>query len=217
MDTKTCTKCKLTKSEEAFSYRNQVKNKRCEQCKDCINTYAKQYRKQNVVLIQDNQKTWYENRGKEWKRQYETAKKEHINLHARERYQHDIDYRIKKVLRSRMHKIMHSTNEESTLNLLNVSVDYFKKWLEFQWTPEMSWENYGIYWDIDHVKPCSSFDLKDEQQVRECFHWSNMQPLEKRKNYIKNNKVDSSLIQKHKSKSDAFVSINPVPSLCRNI
>lgn len=32
-------------------------------------------------------------------------------------------------------------------------------------------------WHIDHIKPCSAFDLTQDVQQKECFHYSNMQPL----------------------------------------
>jgi len=48
--------------------------------------------------------------------------------------------------------------------------------LEAQFDGGMSWDNYGE-WHIDHIRPCASFDLTDETQQRECFHFSNLQPL----------------------------------------
>lgn len=217
VDTKTCTKCKLIKSELEFSYRNKLKDQRFEQCKACINAYAKEYRTQNKADLQKKQKSWYSNNGKQWKQEYETENKDHINLHARIRYNSDMQFRMKKVLRSRFRKMMKSLKNDSALSLLGVPLVYFMKWIEFQWTSSMTWDNYGREWDIDHVKPCSSFDLTKEHEVRECFHWTNMQPLEKKLNYQKSNKVDEVVTQKHKNKSDEFVSINPVPSICRNI
>lgn len=40
----------------------------------------------------------------------------------------------------------------------------------------MTWDNLGE-WQIDHRKPCVSFDLTDPEQQRACFHYSNLQPL----------------------------------------
>ena len=48
--------------------------------------------------------------------------------------------------------------------------------LEAKFTEGMSWDNYAE-WHIDHIRPCASFDLTDETQQRECFHFSNLQPL----------------------------------------
>jgi hypothetical protein len=41
----------------------------------------------------------------------------------------------------------------------------------------MNWDNHGIIWEIDHIKPCASFDLSDIEQQKQCFHYTNLQPL----------------------------------------
>jgi len=41
----------------------------------------------------------------------------------------------------------------------------------------MTWENHGEIWEIDHIKPCNSFDLTDIEQQKQCFHYTNLQPL----------------------------------------
>ena len=51
----------------------------------------------------------------------------------------------------------------------------------------MSWDNYGE-WEIDHIRPCSSYNLKDPDQQLECFNYSNLQPLWKKENRKKSNK-----------------------------
>ena len=41
----------------------------------------------------------------------------------------------------------------------------------------MTWENHGEVWEIDHINPCASFDLTDIKQQKQCFHYTNLQPL----------------------------------------
>ena len=49
--------------------------------------------------------------------------------------------------------------------------------IEAQFEPGMSWDNYGVAgWEMNHLKPCASFDLKDAAQLRDCFHFTNLRP-----------------------------------------
>jgi hypothetical protein len=68
----------------------------------------------------------------------------------------------------------------------------------------MSYQNYGSYWDIDHVLPCSSFDLADPAQLQQCFHWSNLAPLEHIQNIKKSNKIDMNLVTHYKTRAALF-------------
>lgn len=50
--------------------------------------------------------------------------------------------------------------------------------IEAQFQPGMSWTNYGRGgWELDHIEPCARFDLTDDEQVKRCFHFSNLRPL----------------------------------------
>ena len=54
----------------------------------------------------------------------------------------------------------------------------------------MSWNNHGFYgWHIDHIYPCSKFDLTDLNQQKQCFHYTNLQPLWAEENKKKSNKI----------------------------
>ena len=52
----------------------------------------------------------------------------------------------------------------------------------------MSWSNRGE-WHIDHIIPCSSFNLLDEKEQEKCFHYTNLQPLWAAENLSKSNKI----------------------------
>jgi DNA/RNA endonuclease G (NUC1) len=54
----------------------------------------------------------------------------------------------------------------------------------------MNWENYGKNgWHIDHIIPCASFDLTDPKQQKNCFHYTNLQPLWAADNIRKSDKI----------------------------
>ena len=53
----------------------------------------------------------------------------------------------------------------------------------------MNWDNMGRDdgeggrgWEVDHRRPCASFDFNDEEQKYMCFHWTNLQPMWGEKN-----------------------------------
>jgi hypothetical protein len=63
------------------------------------------------------------------------------------------------------------------MELLGCTIDFLKEYLEARFLPTMTWENYGTLWHIDHIIPCASFDLRDLEQQKACFHYTNLQPL----------------------------------------
>lgn len=91
--------------------------------------------------------------------------------------------RIKHNLRSRIGVALRSANAKkaySTMAVLGCSVENFRIYLESQWEPGMSWENYGKgegKWQIDHIMPCAIFDLTRVEHQKRCFHFSNQRPM----------------------------------------
>ena len=72
-----------------------------------------------------------------------------------------------------------------TEKLLGATWPEFRKWIDSQLTDGMTPENYGK-WHLDHVRPCASFDLSDEDQCYVAFNWRNYQPLWSTENISKN-------------------------------
>lgn len=68
--------------------------------------------------------------------------------------------------------------------IVGCSREYLLSYLQSKFTRKMSWNNYATAWQIDHIIPCSKFNLTDHSQVLQCFHFSNLQPL-----LIKDNKT----------------------------
>ena len=44
-------------------------------------------------------------------------------------------------------------------------------------------------WHVDHIVPCSSFDLTSEKQQRICFNYKNLQPLWADENLRKSDRI----------------------------
>lgn len=100
---------------------------------------------------------------------------------TRHRMATDLNYVIRQKLRTRigMALFRHGTEKSrSTVALLGCSIDELKRHIESLWKPGMTWENWKRHgWHVDHIRPCASFDLTDLDQQRQCFHYTNLQPL----------------------------------------
>lgn len=117
------------------------------------------------------------------------------------------NFKIQELLRGRLLyelKKKGIDKDNSALKLLGCSVDYLRDYLEKQFEPGMSWNNHGE-WHIDHIVPCSYFDLTDPIQQRICFNFRNLQPLWAKDNYKKNNNLPEdyfSLIEEIRNELD---------------
>jgi len=70
----------------------------------------------------------------------------------------------------------------STIKYLGCDFEFYKEYLESQFDSNMSWENYGEYWEIDHIIPLNKGGS---------FHYANTQPLSVEKNRIKKDNLES--------------------------
>ncbi len=129
-------------------------------------------------------------RNLEYRRAYDRA-------YSKKRRENDIGFRLLTNLRARVRLAVRGKNN-TTRELLGCDIEYFIKHLENQFTSEMSWENYGSYWSIDHIKACQTFDLTDESQQKICFNWNNCRPLPIGENSSKGNTIDKILKQEGK-------------------
>ena len=123
------------------------------------------------------------------RRNYVTTHKEETRTYVNHRRSINPNFRLAQNLRSRLRSALNGLSKSaSTLTLLGCSIDQLWAHLESRFQPGMTRENHGD-WHVDHIKPCSSFDLTDPAQQIACFHWSNLQPLWKLDNLRKGSKL----------------------------
>lgn len=171
-------------------------------CKKCrILTYKAKYREKNRQELRDKNKVYYkENRPKkleyhkwyrenykekrlEAQRKYYKNNRELCNKKSRTNIKKliktSINHKLRKRLRDRIYcAIKQNIKSKHTMELLGCTTDYFKQYIESKFTIDMSWENYTRYnWNIDHIMPCSYFDMSIPENQKMCFHYTNMQPL----------------------------------------
>lgn len=136
-----------------------------------------------------NQTEKHKNTINVWKEKNKEILKIKARNYKRKQLQDPLE-RIKANLRSRIYSaIIKGSKSKKSLELLGCSPKEYKTYLELKFTPLMTWNNYGLIWEIDHIIPCDSFDLtKSEEQVK-CFNYLNTQPLLVSENRSKFNKL----------------------------
>lgn len=147
--------------------------------KEAIKSRGVKYRKANKDKIKErkNPLTW-----KKWANNNPDYKKN--------RWKVDENYRIKENLRGRMYKAFKGlTKCKSSKKLLGCTIEELKTYLSNLFIDDMSFNNYGE-WHIDHIKPCSLFDLSKPEEQEKCFHYTNLQPLWAKDNLIKSAKYE---------------------------
>lgn len=151
---KICSNCKQELPFEQFNKAKLGRFGLSGECKKCLKL---------------RNRDWLDNTGKEWCNQWIKDKKSS-----------DPQFKLKHILRLRLLDALkrnNTTKRHSALKLLGCSIEQAKQHIENQFKPEMNWKNHGSYWEIDHIKPCASFDLSDVEQQQECFNYTNLQPL----------------------------------------
>lgn len=113
------------------------------------------------------------------------------------RRQHDAAFKLQMTIRTRLHCSLKGRKNDYTMKYIGCTIAFLKAWLSKHFTQEMSWDNHGEYWQIDHVLPVTTFDMDDPLQVKICFNWSNMRPLPKQENSSKSNRFLPSQISAH--------------------
>lgn len=150
------------------------------------------YNKHKASILKSSQR-WSKN-NREKSNAYKTEwKKRHREKHLKQAREYSREQRkdpSKRISRNLSKAIWQSLNGKkggrTWLSFVDFTVDELKLHLESKFKDNMTWDNYGKYWHVDHVKPLSWFDL--ETEFKEAWCLDNLQPLTAKENLSKNNK-----------------------------
>lgn len=136
-------------------------------------------------IRQEYEKSWQKNNSAK----YAEAKKRWNRTNP----QYFVEYRNKSLTNKIAHalrvRIRRAIKTGSAIKNLGCTISEFLAHIENKFVKGMTWSNYGK-WEIDHIKPLSSFDLTDSAQLAIACHFNNMQPLWKADNIRKHAKLD---------------------------
>ena len=185
---KRCSKCKMIYLKSNF-YKDITKNDGYRpSCKICCQKYY--YNNQNRLL--NNQKIYNKNN------------RSKINAYERQKRKTDCIFNISC-------KIRQKTNYgfKSHINKMNILIGcsnyHLRKWIIYQLHGDMTLENYGKIWCLDHCYPLSKIN---EFEMNKYINWINIRPMYIRDNIIKGDKIDHRLYLLQQIKAKYFLKIN---------
>ncbi len=185
--------CKYCNQELPLDY---FRHNRCK-CKECEKSCGRKYR-QGIIGKQKAKEWTSNNKNKHKKLQSEWAKnnRQHLNNKFNLRWKNDVEFKIKKSCQKHLLNNL-KNKQKSTMKYFSCDINFFIEWIEFCFTKNMTINNHGTIWHLDHVIPVSTFDLKNQDEVYLCFHYLNYMPLLAYDNTSKNNKIIYSQLVTH--------------------
>ena len=135
---------------------------------------------------------YYKNKEKKLLRNkiYRINNKEKVKAHDIWRSKNNINRKLALLLRRRtLLALKDNSKSKNTMSLLGIeNIEFLWKHLESTFKPGMTRENHGL-WHVDHIIPCSSFDLSKPEEQTKCFHYTNLQALWAHENLSKGSKI----------------------------
>lgn len=188
---KICCTCQISKSLSEFSKNITQKDGLQRACKVCCkivrDRYSLEYKRESAMRHRVQNNIEFRKYRKYWYNQHKDKWATYVKIKGR----NDSTFRIVRALRSRLNSALKNKyiiHSQHTLDLLGCDLMQLKNHLTLLFQEGMTWDNYGKFgWEIDHKRPCASFDLSNSEQQRECFHYTNLQPLWKSDNRMKSN------------------------------
>jgi hypothetical protein len=144
---------------------------------------SKKYYNSNKDIVKQNVNIWQKSNPSLVKKSFKKWRlnnKEYFKKWRKNQWDNNPNFKLRIILGNRLNEVIKKSKTYKNSNiiiLLGCPIKEFKLYLEQQFLLEMTWDNHGDIWEIDHIKPCDSFDLINIEQQKKCFHYSNMQPL----------------------------------------
>ena len=198
---KKCSKCGFEKDTSEFHRDKRCKDGLYSHCKECAREYTRKYAKENRGRLKQLQKEWRERNKekiKQWNADFKAAQgdyvKEYNRIYQLDRYHSVPKVKLHNNVACMVRLSLHGKKAGNVLEtILGYTTEDLMKHIENQFDDKMTWDNYGEYWHIDHIKPQSLFNFEsfEDDEFKECWGLDNLQPLSAEENRKKSNKYRS--------------------------
>ena len=205
--------CKSCRSKKSKQYSEKNKEKISKYNKKWYENNREKKLKKNKEWVEKNKEKYkkirYEYRqkpeikekirkvAKKWDKNHSEQKNERMRKY-RNKVKNTISFRLKNMMSAAIyHSLKRNKKGHRWEKLVGYTVDKLREHIEMQFEPWMNWDNWGILnnnknkWQIDHIRPISSFDITDEkcENFRKCWSLKNLRPLKASENIRKKDKI----------------------------
>jgi len=71
-----------------------------------------------------------------------------------------------------------------------LDIEFFREWIEVQLKDGLTWDNFAIKWQFDHIVPVAYFDYSNEEDLLLCWNFINIRVERVEHNKVRGNRVD---------------------------
>jgi hypothetical protein len=197
---KQCSQCKIVKVESDFYKDKRRKSGLYSACKECHLGKHRKYRQEYMRKYYRSSKNKDYRKSSGYKKgqkkcqekyrdteQYKERKRKYMKNVWLKNPKNQLDSNMRNLI---WLAIKGEKAGRSWKKLVGYTIKDLMKHLERQFDDKMSWNNYGSYWWLDHIKPRSLFKYEnaEDPEFRKCWALENLQPMEKIANIKKGNK-----------------------------
>jgi hypothetical protein len=179
---KACKRCNIEKPIDNFCKRKGEKDGLHRYCRECLNKEFKGYYQKVKPEHNTRSSKWIaENKVKHSKmvNDHYHNNKDYYRQWNRDKSATDPLFRLRKSISALINHHLKKGKSQSSIDYLGCTIQEYKAYLEPMFTPEMNWDNYGSYWEIDHIHPLAKGGS---------FYYTNTQPLTITENRTKSDK-----------------------------
>ncbi len=174
-------------------------------CLNCERAGGRNYRQTT-----DTAKVWVENnreRMSELQREWHDSNREHIYENRKALIQSSEKHKKGFAHGASISRLINKTSASS--KNVNCDSQRLRHWLSYQFDDQMTFDNYGKYWVVDHVIPIHKF-LTDECTETVVLNWLNISPVPKKKNLIKNKSIDPEQCKLHRKRVKLYLATHKI-------
>jgi hypothetical protein len=210
--TKRCRRCGEIKILD--DYYKRENNRISSHCKLCAKAKGRKWRAEHKEHVSNHNKERYKNtkekvlarqrrnrianielyreRLRTWKKEHPERHREHNRKYDKRKYSDSRKRLTRNIGVHISHILAGKKGGRGWEKLVGYTTEQLIKHIEKQFDSKMNWDNYGIYWHLDHKIPKSVFNYNSPEDIdfKKCWGLKNLQPLEKKQNITKSNKLE---------------------------